>query len=136
MKVLDEKAFEHTIKFEDLTLHRVIGQGASVARTALGTPQYWSPEVLEARLGGGSYDQRADFWSLGAMLYVMLCGKYPFDGKTQFSCPFTAGWPVVLEYSQHRGRPLPESALSPPSCRSPPWPPPDPPGAAPPGVAP
>jgi tRNA A-37 threonylcarbamoyl transferase component Bud32 len=29
VKVLDEKAFEHNIKFEDLTLYRVIGQGAS-----------------------------------------------------------------------------------------------------------
>eukprot|EP00928_Gymnodinium_smaydae_P072593 TRINITY_DN55930_c0_g1_i1.p1 TRINITY_DN55930_c0_g1~~TRINITY_DN55930_c0_g1_i1.p1 ORF type:complete len:900 (+),score=210.03 TRINITY_DN55930_c0_g1_i1:254-2953(+) len=71
----------HEVKIADFGLSKVIREGASIAKTFVGTPQYWAPEVLNVQARGGSYTQAADFWSLGALLYVMLCGRYPFDGK-------------------------------------------------------
>ncbi|CAK9077481.1 Calcium-dependent protein kinase 3 (PbCDPK3) [Durusdinium trenchii] len=42
--------------------------------TACGTLDYLAPEVLT-----GQYDERIDFWSFGVLLYVMLCGRLPFE---------------------------------------------------------
>jgi len=71
----------HDVKIADFGLSKIIKDSTSFAKTFVGTPQYWAPEVLNVQRGGGSYDQAADFWSLGAVLFVMLCGRYPFDGK-------------------------------------------------------
>ncbi|CAJ1373504.1 unnamed protein product [Effrenium voratum] len=69
------------VKIADFGLSKIINEGTSFAKTFVGTPQYWAPEVLNVQRGGGSYTQAADFWSLGAVLFVMLGGRYPFDGK-------------------------------------------------------
>lgn len=43
----------------------------------VGAVFYIAPEILEE-----SYDFKCDIWSCGVLLFVMLCGKFPFNGKT------------------------------------------------------
>ena len=42
----------------------------------VGTPYYMSPEMIE-----GIYHYKSDLWSIGVILYCLITGKYPFNGK-------------------------------------------------------
>ncbi|MBS2017140.1 MAG: protein kinase [Deltaproteobacteria bacterium] len=47
--------------------------------TALGTPTFMSPEQIRGR----RVDGRADLWALGVIMYRILGGRWPFNGKTE-----------------------------------------------------
>jgi len=78
----------HDVKIADLGLSTYVGkekledatpQPMMVSRRSIvGTPDFVAPEVLEA-----TYDERADLWSLGVMVYAMFCGTWPFEIKSQ-----------------------------------------------------
>ena len=52
-------------------------------KTYAGTPSYMAPEITilekkECRSRGATYNQKADCWSLGVILYTMLSGNSAF----------------------------------------------------------
>ncbi|XP_070580618.1 testis-specific serine/threonine-protein kinase 5-like [Ptychodera flava] len=65
----------HVVKLADFGFSTKFGRRSSLLTTFCGSYVYTAPEILE----GDKYDGRkADIWSLGVVLYAMLCGRLPF----------------------------------------------------------
>ncbi len=43
-----------------------------------GTPYYMCPDVIK-----NSYNLKCDIWSCGVILYILLSGKPPFNGRNE-----------------------------------------------------
>ncbi len=88
------------VKIIDFGLAKLAGQTRlTKAGSSYGTVTYMSPE--QAR--GGEVDQRTDIWSLGVVLYEMVCG----------SPPFKSDYDQAALYSILNETPQPVSALRP-----------------------
>ncbi|EQC29453.1 CAMK/CDPK protein kinase [Saprolegnia diclina VS20] len=66
------------LKVIDFGLSRMDAAGSDAYMTTrVGTPYYIAPEVL-----GRHYDKSCDLWSIGVIMYILLCGYPPFYGDS------------------------------------------------------
>ncbi|XP_031351861.1 MAP kinase-interacting serine/threonine-protein kinase 1-like isoform X3 [Photinus pyralis] len=90
------------VKICDLDLGSGIRFQASVSSplatpqllTPVGSAEFMAPEVVEAFIGEAdttTYDKRCDLWSLGVIMYILLCGYPPFYGKCGGDCGWERG---------------------------------------------
>ena len=71
---------EDFVKVLDFGIAKVASQSSRLTKTGMifGTPQYMSPE----QAAGSGVDARTDIYSLGIIMYEMLCGHVPFEADT------------------------------------------------------
>jgi len=121
---------DSAIKITDFGLAK-IANGELLLKTACGTPNYVAPEVL---LNHG-YDEAVDMWSIGVILYILLCGFPPFysektaelfqqiiNGRFDFPSPY---WDKVSKEAKDLVMKLlcvdPKKRYTPQQCLEHPW---------------
>ena len=63
------------VQLGDFGVAKVLQHTYDLAKTAIGTPYYLSPEICQEQ----PYNQKSDIWSLGCILYEMLSLNHAFD---------------------------------------------------------
>nr|DBA17666.1 TPA: hypothetical protein GDO54_003080 [Pyxicephalus adspersus] len=53
--------------------------GENMLQATCGTPIYMAPEIINAH----DYSQQCDIWSIGVIMYMLLCGDPPFIGSSE-----------------------------------------------------
>jgi serine/threonine-protein kinase len=91
------------VKVADFGIARAVNSGAEDNLTqtgaVMGTATYFSPEQAQ----GAQPDPRSDLYSLGIVLYEMVCGQPPFIGDSQ----------VAIAYKQVHEAPRPLNQIVP-----------------------
>jgi calcium-dependent protein kinase len=78
---LDECRFPSMANFEvkliDFGCSKIFNK-SSKFQGLIGTVQYIAPEVIK-----NDYTEKCDVWSCGVIMYVLLSGRYPFEGESE-----------------------------------------------------
>jgi NIMA (never in mitosis gene a)-related kinase len=65
------------VKLADFGIAKILQSEKALARTAVGTPYYLSPEICQKI----PYGEPSDMWALGVVLYELCALRVPFDAQ-------------------------------------------------------
>lgn len=66
----------NTVKLADFGLARIRDEHSTNNMTYAGTPKYMAPEIVKMK-----YDEKADLYALGVMIFELSTKKYPQTPK-------------------------------------------------------
>jgi calcium-dependent protein kinase len=69
---------DYYIKLSNFKTARLHNNQTKMIKKVKGGLYYIAPEVLEK-----SYNEKCDIWSCGVIMYSLLSGKFPFEGKSE-----------------------------------------------------
>ncbi|CAJ1352228.1 unnamed protein product [Effrenium voratum] len=67
-----------SVKLIDFGLAKRLDEGGRTF-TCVGSPHYMAPEAILSRREG--YGTEVDVWALGVLLFELVCGRRPFEGR-------------------------------------------------------
>eukprot|EP00741_Cyanophora_paradoxa_P007077 tig00001086_g6848.t1 len=89
------------VKIGDLGVAKLLSESMRCARTTVGTPYAFSPELVEEK----PYDEKSDIWALGTCLYQMCTFRHPFEASNQAA--------LLVKILRGQYAPVPAEAYSP-----------------------
>ncbi|CAD2218697.1 protein kinase [Angomonas deanei] len=98
------------VKIGDFGLSRSVSSTDAPAGTRLGTPLYFSPELIS----GKNYTRKTDVWSMGVVLYAMMTNRMPFaaDDMDELTKNIMLQTPLHPSYEQKYSTQLGDIVLS------------------------
>jgi calcium-dependent protein kinase len=75
--LLTDNSQHPTVKIIDFGVSQYL-KGTAPLSAEVGSPSFMAPEVLD-----GCYDQAADLWSLGVVVFILLFGFNPFNPRAR-----------------------------------------------------
>lgn len=69
---------DDTVKLVDFGISKIFGHDQTAVGAIMGTADYMAPE----QAANSGITARTDLYSLGCVIYTMLCGRPPFKGKS------------------------------------------------------
>eukprot|EP00921_Rhytidocystis_pertsovi_P026520 GHVQ01042777.1.p1 GENE.GHVQ01042777.1~~GHVQ01042777.1.p1 ORF type:complete len:2592 (-),score=341.01 GHVQ01042777.1:2617-10392(-) len=85
------------VKIGDFGISRVMNATLALAVTAVGTPQYMSPEMCENK----PYTFKSDVWALGCVVYEMACLRNAFIGASFLGLVWNIAFKPIAPLPKH-----------------------------------
>lgn len=87
--LLVDEHLDSAVKIADFGLSKFFGKDESVLATMCGSPEYVAPEVLGVDEFSDHYTPAVDMWSVGVVLFAMMCCYTPFCKPLGYPEPAT-----------------------------------------------
>ncbi len=96
--IVDKNGNVHLVDF-GMRLYEEATSQNTERSNPIGTPDFQAPEQVRGE--NHRIDQRTDIWAVGVSLYILLTGKFPFNGRTRTELAYNIRYSDPDEFIPH-----------------------------------